>query len=106
MKRADGHPDHDATGGAAVEATSLTWMPDHPEYPVWTWNWAHPGDVRVPWHRARRVPLTAPMRRTKATAIGMFETQVTAIAPGSAGGPILPEPILRHHDRPFEVLFT
>ena len=39
--RSDGHPDHDATGHAAVAAARLTRTPVL-EYLVWAWHWATP----------------------------------------------------------------
>jgi LmbE family N-acetylglucosaminyl deacetylase len=103
--RSDGHPDHDATGLAAAEAAARTGA-RLVEYPVWAWNWARPADARVPWHRARRLPLSFTMQRIKATAIGLFSSQVAGVGPGPADGPILPGRVLRHHQRPFEVLFV
>jgi len=54
--RHDGHPDHEATGYAcasAAQQAGATLI----EVPVWAWHWAHPGDVRIPWQRARRFEL-------------------------------------------------
>jgi LmbE family N-acetylglucosaminyl deacetylase len=91
----DGHPDHEACGRAAraVGAPVV-------EYPVWTWSWAAPGDVRVPWQRARRVDLAADEVVRKRAAIECFASQV---APDE-GEPVLPERVLAHFARPYEVL--
>ena len=52
----DPNPDHSAVGKAVLAAAPVTthcWS-----YPIWMWHWARPGDPRVPWQRAIRVPLT------------------------------------------------
>ena len=48
----DAHADHEAAGRAARRA-GLPVL----SYPIWMWHWAIPADARVPWHRARQVPL-------------------------------------------------
>lgn len=52
------HPDDEAAGRAAAAACKATGAP-LVEYPIWMWHWATPDDPAVPWHRARRVPLTS-----------------------------------------------
>jgi len=103
--RADGHPDHEAAGRAAAEAVRQAGA-SLVEYPVWTWNWARPGDERVPWHRARATHLPAAVRRAKISAIGAFRSQITALGPDPADGPVLPSAELAHHRRGFEVVFA
>lgn len=103
--RADGHPDHEATGRAAAAACVATGA-RLVEYPVWTWHWARPEDPRVPWSRARRLPLDAPTRAAKSAAVDCFTTQVRPIGPDTADAPVLPAHVLARFARPFEVFFT
>ncbi|MGW2842131.1 PIG-L deacetylase family protein [Streptomyces sp. NPDC001493] len=100
----DLHADHEAAGRAArtaarVAGTAL-WF-----YPVWTWHWAEPGDPRVPWDAARRLPLTAAEQARKAAAVNRFRTQIAPLA-DDPGDPtvILPPAELLHHRRAFEVI--
>jgi LmbE family N-acetylglucosaminyl deacetylase len=97
--RGDRHPDHEAVGRAAAAACAATgamlW-----EYPVWAWHWAVPDDPAVPWERAVRVDLPAPVRAAKQAAIGQFHTQIRAVD----GVTILPAAVLAHFDREYEVL--
>lgn len=72
--RGDGHPDHEAVGRAAAEATARTGAVLM-EYPVWMWHWAEPGDATVPWHRAHRSLLTGSATRRKVDAAQCFRSQ-------------------------------
>ncbi|WP_110685029.1 PIG-L deacetylase family protein [Salinicola aestuarinus] len=66
--RGDGHADHEATGevcAALVDGSSRTVV----EMPIWMWHWAEPGDARVPWHRAHRLPLDESARAAKRHAM-------------------------------------
>ncbi|MGZ4613936.1 MAG: PIG-L deacetylase family protein [Actinomycetes bacterium] len=99
--RGDGHPDHEACGRAAAEVE-----PEVVEFPIWAWHWASPGDSRVPWERARVVPLPPDAHHRKAQAIDEFHTQVRPIGPAAADGPVLPERVLAHFRRHLEVVFT
>jgi LmbE family N-acetylglucosaminyl deacetylase len=99
--RGDAHPDHEACGRAAVEVVE-----DVVELPIWTWHWATPGDERVPWERARSVPLTPDVVARKAAAIAEFRTQVEAIGPEPADGPVLPPRVLDHFRRDHEVVLA
>ncbi|MFI0263087.1 PIG-L deacetylase family protein [Streptomyces sp. NPDC017056] len=100
----DLHADHEAAGRAAEAAARQTGTPCW-HYPVWMWHWASPGDPRVPWSAARRLPLPRPARSRKQAAIRRFTSQ---IAPLDAGRDtvILPPAELAHHTRAFEVVFT
>jgi LmbE family N-acetylglucosaminyl deacetylase len=99
--RGDGHPDHEACGRAAAEvAEGLV------EAPVWAWHWATPADERIPWHRARAVALPTEVLAGKEAAIAEFRTQVTAIGPDPADGPVLTERVLDHFRRRVEVVLT
>jgi LmbE family N-acetylglucosaminyl deacetylase len=102
--RDDGHPDHEACGRAAVEVVDDA--ADVVEFPIWAWHWSTPGDVRVPWERARRIDLPPDVRRLKDEAIDEFHTQIRPIGPAAVDGPVLPERVLAHFRRDLEVVFT
>ncbi len=97
----DGHPDHEAVGRAALAAAGPRGVPVA-QYPVWAWHWAHPGDPRVPWDRAREVALPPAVRAAKQAAIACFTTQVHPLGPDPA---VLPPQFLAHADRDHEVLW-
>ncbi len=102
--RGDGHPDHEAVGRAAAAAaqasTARLW-----EYPVWMWQWASPDDPRVPWHRARRLPLDPATAAAKRRAIQAYGSQVRALPPDS-DRVILPPHVLERFHRHHEVVFV
>jgi LmbE family N-acetylglucosaminyl deacetylase len=93
----DAHADHEAAGRAARRATRYVLT-----YPIWMWHWAEPGDARVPWHRACRVPLSPEVAARKAAAIGTFTSQLTDR--DAVLGPVLPAGIVAHFTRDQEVL--
>jgi LmbE family N-acetylglucosaminyl deacetylase len=99
--RADGHPDHEATGRAAAAAAR-----DTPavliEYPIWMWHWAIPDDPAVPWDRAFRVPLTTTDLSTKAKAMRCFASQLEA----ADGDPLLTPEVVQRQMRVGEIVFT
>jgi LmbE family N-acetylglucosaminyl deacetylase len=94
---ADAHADHEAAGRAARRAS-----PNVLSYPIWMWHWAEPGDTRVPWHRACRIPLTPGAAARKQLAIAAFTSQLTGRGPG--WDPVLPAGIVAHFLRRQEVL--
>jgi LmbE family N-acetylglucosaminyl deacetylase len=94
----DAHADHEAVGRAARRASPRTIF-----YPVWTWHWAFPGDPRVPWHGAVRVPLPPEVAARKRAAIECFASQLEA-RPADAG-PVLSPATIAHFTRATEVLF-
>lgn len=94
----DVHADHEAVGRAARQAS-----PDTLFYPVWMWHWAFPGDTRVPWNRAMRVPLTPWVSGLKRRAIGCFTSQLED-RPGGTG-PVLTPGTIAHFTRAQEVFF-
>lgn len=96
----DAHPDHEVAGRAARAARrdkDMLW------YPVWMWHLARPGDRRVPWHAAVRVPLPRPVAARKRRAIGCFASQLRDRS--EAQGPVLPAGIVAHFARDVEVFF-
>jgi LmbE family N-acetylglucosaminyl deacetylase len=94
----DLHPDHEAAGRAARKAAT------GPLYcfPVWMWHWASPGDPRVPWERAMRVPLPPRAVNRKRAAITCFGSQLEDRGHGL--GPVLAPGVLAHFTRAMEVL--
>lgn len=102
--RGDGHPDHEAVGRAAAAAAAASsarlW-----EYPVWMWQWASPEDTRVPWHRARRLPLDPTTAAAKRHAIQAYGSQIRALPPESDRVIVAPHALERFH-RDHEVVFA
>lgn len=94
----DVHADHEAAGRAARRVSERTLG-----YPVWMWHWAVPGDSRVPWHRALRVPIPAAVAARKHAAIACFTSQLEPRGDGLA--PVLPAHTVAHFTRSMEVLF-
>ncbi|RYZ42490.1 MAG: PIG-L family deacetylase [Myxococcaceae bacterium] len=102
--RLDGHPDHEAVGRATAWACAAR-EARFVEVPIWTWHWAAPGDARVPWSRARRIPLDESTLALKRRATAAYVSQLeTDLSTGAA--PILPAHVLERLLRPFEVVFT
>ena len=64
-----------------------------------------PGDERVPWAAASAVRCPVEARQAKHRAIRAFRTQLEPLGPAGADRPVLPEAVLAHHLRPFEVVF-
>ncbi|HEV7554175.1 MAG TPA: PIG-L family deacetylase, partial [Kofleriaceae bacterium] len=98
----DGHPDHDATGAAAVFAADLAGA-QLMRYPVWAWHWAAPGDDALPWKSVRRIPLAPATRAAKDLAIAEYTSQITR---HGRDEPVLPEAVLARFHRPYEVIFV
>ena len=98
---ADAHADHEAAGRAARRAARLAGVPVL-TYPIWMWHWAKPADPRVPWYRARQVPLPPEAASRKQAAIGAFTSQLTDRDP--ATGPVLAAGFVAHFSRQQEVL--
>lgn len=98
----DAHPDHEATGRAALQAADRRGA-RLLQYPVWAWHWLDPQAGQAPWTRAQRVSMPVDARVRKREAVACFASQT-----GAAGGldcaPILPHPVLARFDRDYEVL--
>jgi LmbE family N-acetylglucosaminyl deacetylase len=94
----DLHPDHEAAGRAARRARAGALY----SYPVWMWHWASPGDRRVPWDRAVRVPLPPRAASRKRAAISCFTSQTEDRGHGL--GPVLSPGMIAHFTRTMEVL--
>jgi LmbE family N-acetylglucosaminyl deacetylase len=95
----DAHADHEAAGRAARRA-GLPVL----SYPIWMWHWATPADARVPWPRARQIPLPPEAMAQKRSAIGAFASQLTDR--GAGAGPVLPGGFVAHFTRSQEVFFS
>jgi LmbE family N-acetylglucosaminyl deacetylase len=95
----DAHADHEAAGRAA-RRVGLPVL----SYPIWMWHWAIPADARVPWHRARQVPLPPQVVAAKRSAIAAFASQLTDRGPDL--GPVIPASVVAHFARPQEVLLS
>lgn len=102
--RDDGHPDHEATGHACALAAARI-NARLIEVPVWAWHWAAPGDARLPWRRAGRLPLDADAAARKRCAVQAFDSQLRPDATTGAG-PILRATTVARASRPYEVMFT
>jgi LmbE family N-acetylglucosaminyl deacetylase len=100
--RGDGHPDHEVVGRACAAAAAQTGAV-FLEYPVWMWHWARPDDPSVPWHRARRVPLTTEALESKKLAVECFTSQTR---PGPNGQTVLPPAVVRRLLAVGEVVFV
>lgn len=95
---ADVHSDHEAAGRAAVSAGLRPHF-----YPIWAWHWARPGDARLPWERALRIPLPPAVQARKRAAIDCFASQLEPRGPGLEA--VLPPGVVAHFTRDHEVLF-
>jgi LmbE family N-acetylglucosaminyl deacetylase len=94
----DLHPDHEAAGRAARRAAAGAFYC----FPVWMWHWASPGDPRVPWDRALRIPLPPRIAARKRAAITRFASQTEDRGHGL--GPVLAPGMIAHFTRAMEVL--
>jgi hypothetical protein len=71
---------------------------------VWGWHWSRPGDVRVPWQHAFRLPLSEEAVRRKRAAVKAFTSQLRRDA-STGSGPVLRATTVQRAARPFEVIF-
>jgi LmbE family N-acetylglucosaminyl deacetylase len=94
----DMHPDHEAAGRAVRRAGPRQLYC----FPVWMWHWASPGDPRVPWDRALRIPLPPRAASRKRAAIRCFASQTEDRGHGL--GPVLSPGMIAHFTRATEVL--
>lgn len=101
----DGHPDHDAGGRAAARACAATGA-RLLSYPLWAWHWSRPGDPRVPWERALRVPLPPDALRRKQEALTCYPSQTEPLGPAPEDAAVVPPSDLAHFLRPEEVVFA
>jgi LmbE family N-acetylglucosaminyl deacetylase len=97
----DGHPDHEATGRAARAAAASAGAV-FLEYPIWMWHWATPDDAAVPWHRARRLPVTPAELARKADAMRCFASQLQR----DGGPPVLTTEVVDRQMTVGEIVFV
>lgn len=102
--REDGHCDHEAVGRASAEAAEHVGATLY-ELPVWTWHWATPEDSQVPWHRARKIPLSPEAVARKRHAIHAFASQLEGDAQIGLA-PVLAPHVVERLLQPFEVVFV
>ena len=100
--RGDGHRDHRIVGELCAELAAANEKPLL-EYPIWMWHWAVPDDERVPWSKARSVPLSASSRRSKTRALTRYASQVVGVGDGEDDGPVLRPDFLDNFDRSQEL---
>lgn len=101
--RLDGHPDHEACGRACATVAART-PATLVELPIWAWHWALPGDARLPWSRACRLPLPDRVADLKRQAVQAFKSQIEPDLT-SREGCVLPPSALDRLLRPMEVFF-
>lgn len=97
----DGHPDHDATGRAAIAACAAAGVA-LVRYPVWAWHWAEPDTLAL--GQARKVTLSPAAQRAKAAAIAAYRSQIAPLSAAPGDEAILPPAVLARFARPFEVV--
>lgn len=102
--RGDGHADHEATAQACLALCRLRGL-KLVEVPVWAWQWASPGDARLPWHRARVVLLDAEAVRRKHLALLQYASQLS-IDPSTGRRAVISSAMMQRASRPFELLFV
>jgi LmbE family N-acetylglucosaminyl deacetylase len=102
--RRDGHPDHDATGRAAVLACRARGA-RLVEYPIWAWHWATPA-AGLPVGALRRLELSAADRARKAEAIERFTTQIRPVVEAPDDEVVLPPAVLERFGRSFETFLV
>lgn len=99
----DGHSDHEAVGRASARAAHDVGACLH-EVPIWAWHWASPEDERLPWERARKIPLDPQTIARKRHAAHAFASQLEG-DPHIGLEPVLAADVLERLMQPFEVVF-
>jgi LmbE family N-acetylglucosaminyl deacetylase len=99
----DGHTDHEAVGRAGAVAAAAAGAIHH-ELPIWTWHWATPEDEKIPWSRARKLPLDKALIARKSHAAHAFASQLEG-DPHIGLPPVLAPFVLERLLQPFEVVF-
>jgi LmbE family N-acetylglucosaminyl deacetylase len=101
----DGHPDHDASGRAALRAAASTgsrcWR-----YPVWAWHWAEPALLAEHWVAPVRVDLAAEATAAKRAAVAAYRSQTLPLGPDPADAAVVPPAIRAHFERDWETVLT
>lgn len=99
----DGHCDHETVGRATARAARASQVRLY-EMPIWAWHWATPNDPRIPWHRARKLPLAGSALVRKQAAIREHRSQLAA-DPSTGAAPVLSETTLARLAQAHEVFF-
>lgn len=100
--QADGHPDHEATGRACVDAAADCGVIAC-EFPVWAWHWMSANEPSPTWRGGQRYRVTEDALAAKLRALRCFSSQ-TASAEVGRPLPILPAHILARFQRDYEVV--
>lgn len=103
--RADGHPDHEAAGHAAAEACARVGV-QLCEYVIWAWHWRSPAAAEFLWSRGHRVALDDRALRAKTQAMLSYASQTSPFGRFAHEDAIVPEAVLAHFRREFEVLLV
>lgn len=98
---ADGHPDHDAAGRAAVDAVATSGA-GLAHYLVWFWHWSAPGDL--PWSRVVTVDASLAAITRAGVALAEHRTQVEALSPAPGDEQLLTTGVLAPSRRGFTTL--
>lgn len=98
----DGHPDHDASGRAAVLACA-TRGARLLQAPVWMWHWARPEHPCIAWCHMVQVPLDRVQQARKAQALQCHQSQLT---PSFAQPAVVDEALQARASWPFECFFA
>lgn len=101
--RGDRHPDHEACAEAVRTALAGHAYVEHWQYPIWLWHWAEPSSSELPWSALRRLDLDDDALAAKHAAIACHVSQHAPLSELPGDEAILPEPILAHFLRAFEV---
>lgn len=101
--RHDGLPDHESCGRACARSAARLGA-RLLELPLWCWHWARPGDVRLPWSQAMRLPLTPAECDAKLAALRCLCSQTGRDAAEDEEA-LWPPAAMDCFLRPFEVFF-
>jgi LmbE family N-acetylglucosaminyl deacetylase len=99
--RYDGHPDHEATACACIDAAQergATLL----EVPVWGWHWSAPGEDAIPFAQARKLLLPPELVARKRAAMACFQSQLMP-DPSTGAAPIVFPHALERMLNPYEL---
>lgn len=88
----DGHPDHDAVGRAS-SVVCQAYQVRHVEYLVAAWGSTDPH--RIPWPRARQLPLPPVLQLRKSSAVSAPGLDTSGYMPGDRETFLLPDKQMR-----------
>jgi LmbE family N-acetylglucosaminyl deacetylase len=97
----DAHPDHEACATAAARVVKDAPAIQHWQFPIWVWHWGTPADL--PWSRLRRLDLSRDDLARKQAALDCHRTQHSPLSAAPGDEAVLPEYVLEHFHRPFEM---